>query len=499
MRSGLPQPDLAHQPLESGGSSVAQVETMQFKSGLAHAWVRPLRALRRFDAAEPPSSDLFRLRRERLLRLGSTAMLCLSSFWAAVYLWLDQPGRAMYNVPGIVLALLIGVALKAAWPRIASLLFIVTAMLALALVSLFIDVPTLHVPRSVPLYLTPLAAFTHFLLQHEHWRWRAPFLAVQLLLFVGLAVNPDTYGQPNLLPDSQRFPAAIGTAFCAFALLWWVMHVIVSDVRQRSKLELDFARAVAEGEVGFHLQAQYDARGRATGAEALMRWIHPQRGFISPAEFIPMAERTGLIVPASEHLLREACKLLERWRADPDFAHLVIAVNVSVVQLFEDGQPVRLLDRVPEMRRTGGRLKVELTESVFVQDVDQVRTLLEEFRSAGIRVSLDDFGTGFSSLAYLRKLPLDQLKVDQSFVRDLPDDPGALKIAQTIVHLGRDLNLEVVAEGVETEAQRSTLLAMGCHIFQGYLLARPMPIDAFEAHVRPACSPVSSELRERVG
>ena len=482
---------------------MAQVETMQFKSGLAHAMVRVLRPLRRFDAAEPPSSDLFRLRRERLLRIGSNAMLGLSSFWAAVYLvWLDQPVRALYNVPGILLALLIGAALKAGWPRVASLIFIVTAMLAVAMVSLFIDVPTLGVPRSVPLYLMPLAAITHFLFQHEHWRWRAPFLAVQLLLFAGLAVNPDTYGQPNLLPDSQRFPAALGTALCAFALLWWVMHVVVSEARQRSKLELDFARALVEGEVSFHLQAQYDAQGRATGAEALMRWIHPLRGFISPAEFIPMAERTGLIVPASEHLLREACKLLGRWRNDPALSHLAISVNISVVQLFEEGQPVRLLDRVPEMRGTRGRLKVELTESVFAQDVGQVRTLLEEFRSAGIRVSLDDFGTGFSSLAYLRKLPLDQLKVDQSFVRDLPDDPDALKIARTIVNLGRDLNLEVVAEGVETEAQRSTLLAMGCHLFQGYLLARPMPVDAFEAHVRPACPQVgattASELRERV-
>jgi len=458
---------------------------MAFKAGPLRLLIRPLR---RFNAAEALASEPFKLRRKRLLGVGSIALLCLSGFWALFYLWLGLPSRSLYNLPGVVLALLILATLRLGWPRIAAMIFVLTAMLAIVLVTLFIDVPTMLVPRSVPLYLLPLAALTHFLLQHEDWRLRVPLIGVQLLLFVGLAVNANTYGQLNLLSDAQRLGGASVTALCVFLLLWWIVHVIMSEVRERSKLELEFARAVAEGEVGFHLQAQCDAQGRVVGAEALMRWQHAKRGWIPPSEFIPMAEHTGLIVPAGEHLLREACRLLERWRADPVLADLILAVNLSPVQLFQDGVPVRLLDRVPEMRAAGTRLKLELTESVFVEDLGQLKALLEEFRAAGLRIALDDFGTGFSSLAYLRMLPLDQLKVDQSFVRDLPDDPDALRIAQTIVQLGRDLNLEVVAEGIETEAQRSTLLGMGCHGFQGYLLARPMPVEAFEAHARARAS-----------
>lgn len=460
---------------------MAHVETTLLKLGPVGLLMR---ALRRFNAAEPPTAGPFKLRRDRLLHFGSLALLGLSSFWALAYLWLGLPEKSLYNLPGVALALLIRIMLRLEWPRIAAQLFVATAMLAVGLVSLFIDVPTAHVPRSVPLYLMPLAAMTHFLLQHESWRSRGLLISLQLLMFVGLAVNSDNYGQPNMLSDEQRFQAAMGTALAAFLLLWWSVHVIMSEIRERSTLELDFARALVEGEVGFHLQAQHDEHGRVVGAEALMRWMHPRRGFISPAEFIPMAERTGLIVPAGERLLREACGLLKRWRDEPELADVALSVNISAVQLFEDGQPVRLLVRVPEMGGTGGRLKLELTESVFVQDLAQVRTLLEEFRGAGIRISLDDFGTGFSSLNYLRMLPLDQLKVDQSFVQDLVDDPDALKIAQTIVQLGRDLKLEVVAEGVETEEQRRILLDMGCHVFQGFLLARPMPVEAFEAHAR---------------
>ncbi len=460
---------------------MTRVETTSFRPGPLRPLTRPLR---RFNASEAPTSGPFQRRRARLLSFGSIALLCLSSFWALVYLGLGLPEHSLYNLPGVLLALSILGLRRLGWLRIAGLVFVGTTMLALVLVSLFIDIPTPLVPRSVPLYFLPLAALTHFLLQYESWRLRGPLIGLQLALFAGLAVNANTYGQLNLLPDAQRFGGAFGTATCAFVLLWWTVHIITSDVRERSKLELEFARALAEGEIGFHLQAQYDAEDRVTGAEALMRWHHARHGWVPPSEFIPMAERTGLIVPAGEHLLREACRLLERWRAEPALAKLTLSVNLSPAQLFQDGAPVRLLDCVPEMRGLGGRLKLELTESVFVQDLGQVRTLLNELRAAGIRIALDDFGTGFSSLAYLRKLPLDQLKVDQSFVRDLPGDPDAFRIAQTIVQLGRDLNLEVMAEGIETEAQRSTLLRMGCHGFQGYLFARPMPVDAFEAHAR---------------
>ncbi|MBV8380306.1 MAG: EAL domain-containing protein [Paucibacter sp.] len=465
---------------------MARADTMSYEPGI---WRAAIRRLRRFDGSEPSTSGSFKARRERLLSVGSVVLLSLSSFWALAFLWLGLPSRSIYNLPGVALALLIMSSLRARWHRIASLLFVLAGTLAVALTTLFVDVPTLLVPRSIPLYLMPLSTLTLFLMRHERWPLRVPMVCLQLVLFCGLAVNSGTYHQINLLSDGQRLAAAVGTALCAFLLQWWVVQVIMSEVRARSAMEFEFARAVAEGHLGFHLQAQCDVQGRVIGAEALMRWTHPQQGPIAPTEFIAMAERSGLIVPAGERILREVCALLARWRNDPDLATLSIAVNLSAAQLFQDGLPVRLLERVPEMRGMGGRLKLELTESIFVQDVAVVRSLLEDFRHEGIRIALDDFGTGFSSLTYLRRLPLDQLKVDKSFVCDVLEDSHAAKIAQTIVQLGRDLHLEVVAEGVETDAQRDMLQDMGCHAFQGYLFARPMPVEAFEAHARAqACA-----------
>jgi diguanylate cyclase (GGDEF)-like protein/PAS domain S-box-containing protein len=246
-------------------------------------------------------------------------------------------------------------------------------------------------------------------------------------------------------------------------------------------LEADFRAALQIGQFELHYQAQVGRDGTLLGAETLLRWPHPTRGWVSPAIFIPLAEQTGLIGPLGEWVMQQACTRLAAWAARPALAGLSLAVNVSAHQFRQKGF-LGLMQQL--LARSGApteRLKIELTESALVNDVEAVIALMNELRRLGLAVSLDDFGTGYSSLAYLKRLPLNQLKIDQSFVRDLIDEPNARAIARTVIQLGDSLGLQVIAEGVETEVQRALLAEMGCHAFQGYLFSRPLPLPAFEA------------------
>jgi EAL domain-containing protein (putative c-di-GMP-specific phosphodiesterase class I) len=226
-----------------------------------------------------------------------------------------------------------------------------------------------------------------------------------------------------------------------------------------------------------HYQAQVDGEGRLTGVEALLRWSHPQRGVVSPTEFIPMAESSGLILPLGNWVLQTACAQLARWAAQPETAHLTIAVNVSARQLKMPNFVEEVLAVIAHHHANPKRLKLELTESLLVDDVDDVVTKMSDLKAQGVSFSLDDFGTGYSSLSYLKRLPLDQLKIDRSFVRDVLTDPNDATIARTVVALAQTFGLSVIAEGVETEAQRAFLAANGCTAYQGYLFGRPMPVE----------------------
>ena len=226
----------------------------------------------------------------------------------------------------------------------------------------------------------------------------------------------------------------------------------------------------------YQIQVQED--GVVQGVEALVRWQHPTRGMVSPAQFIPLAEETGLILPLGQWVLETACAQLVAWAQAPHTAKWSIAVNVSALQFAQADFVTHVL---LALERTGANphlLKLELTESMVVGNVDAIISRMNALRARGVRFSLDDFGTGYSSLSYLKRLPLDQLKIDQSFVRDLLDDPNDAIIAQTIVSLGHSLGLVVIAEGVETQAQRDDLARMGCDAFQGYFFGRPNPAAA---------------------
>lgn len=254
-------------------------------------------------------------------------------------------------------------------------------------------------------------------------------------------------------------------------------------VEARFELESELRHALDQDAFSMHYQPQVDTSGAVIGAEILLRWKHASRGMISPAEFIPVAEQTGLIVPIGRKVLRAACEQLAAWKHQPAFRDLTLSVNVSARQ-FRHKYFVRDLAQTLEATGAPGhRLKLELTESMLLENVETVIAHIEELRSFGIEFSLDDFGTGYSSLAYLKRLPLAQLKIDQSFVRDVLDDPNDAAIAQMVVNLAHTLDLDVIAEGVENDQQRAFLFGLGCRHFQGYLYGHPDTLAKLEALV----------------
>ena len=255
-------------------------------------------------------------------------------------------------------------------------------------------------------------------------------------------------------------------------------------VTARAALEADLGQAVLNGQFLLYYQAQVNGEGLVTGVEALVRWLHPERGLVSPAEFIPLAEDTGLILPIGLWVLETACLQLASWATNPEMAQLTVAVNVSANQVHQDefvDQVLSVLDRTGALPQ---RLKLELTESLLVNDLDAVIAKMMALKAKGVGFSLDDFGTGYSSLSYLKRLPLDQLKIDQGFVRDILIDSNDAAIAKMVIALGETLGLAVIAEGVETEAQKVFLAHLGCHAYQGYLFSRPLPLDKFELFAR---------------
>jgi diguanylate cyclase (GGDEF)-like protein/PAS domain S-box-containing protein len=247
-------------------------------------------------------------------------------------------------------------------------------------------------------------------------------------------------------------------------------------VAKRTALEADMRQALEQQQFVLHYQAQVECGGKLVGAEALVRWQHPARGWIYPSDFIGIAESTGLIVPLGAWILRAACAELAAWASDPRTEGLTMAVNVSARQFRHVGFVDELLAVLQETGANPARLKLELTESLLLDDAEGAIERMTQVRSHGVRFSLDDFGTGYSSLSYLKRLPLDQVKIDQSFVRDILANANDAAIARTIVSLAHSMDLRVIAEGVETEEQRAMLAELGCHAWQGYLFHRPAPM-----------------------
>jgi diguanylate cyclase (GGDEF)-like protein len=302
-------------------------------------------------------------------------------------------------------------------------------------------------------------------------------------LNIGVAMHPDDGADGAELVNSasaaMHHASSTGPNSCQF-------HTADMNSRALSMLllEQDLRRAVGRDEFLLHYQPQLDLKtGRIVGVEALIRWQHPERGLISPAQFIPIAEERDLIVPIGNWVLNEACRQNRAWQ-DAGLDPLPVAVNLSAVQLQQKDLPENISRILRDCGLAAEHLELELTESAVVRDIEKSIATMRTLQEVGVSISLDDFGTGYSSLGQLKALPLDKLKIDQGFVRGLPDDPYDLAISKAIIGMGKAMSLTVVAEGVETVAQMHALQSIECNGIQGYLLSRPLPAAEFLAFAR---------------
>ncbi|MDX8399666.1 MAG: EAL domain-containing protein [Gallionellaceae bacterium] len=257
-------------------------------------------------------------------------------------------------------------------------------------------------------------------------------------------------------------------------------------INARMTLEKELIQALAKQQFELHYQIQIDSAHQALGAEALIRWIHPERGMIPPSNFIPLAEDCGLILPIGEWVLNTACAQLKKWQKNSHSSALTLSVNVSAKQFRQPDFIAQVQSALQSHAVNPELLKLELTESMLLDDVEETIATMNTLHEIGVNFSLDDFGTGFSSLQYLKRLPLDQLKIDQSFVRDIVTDNSDKAIVRTIIAMAESLNLGIIAEGVERDEQLQILMSKGCKQFQGYLFGRPVSIEDFELKFIPS-------------
>ncbi|WP_395405738.1 EAL domain-containing protein [Pseudoduganella sp. UC29_106] len=269
-------------------------------------------------------------------------------------------------------------------------------------------------------------------------------------------------------------------------------------VSARAALDADLRQGLAQQQFELYYQPQVDGAGRVTGAEALLRWRHPQRGLVSPAEFIPAAESSGLILPLGAWVLQAACARLLAWAGRAATAELSLSVNVSARQFHQPDFVEQVLGALAASGASAQRLKLELTESLLLDDVQASSDKMARLQAAGVGIALDDFGTGYSSLAYLKRLPLCQLKIDRSFVRDITSNANDAAITKTILTLADSMGLSAIAEGVETLEQQRYLASQGCRAFQGYLFGRPLPAAQFEAALTPPAPARAQSARDIV-
>lgn len=406
--------------------------------------------------------------------MGWAVLFALRAQWLAVPMELFLAGTGVF---GMVIA-------RRGKVHEAGLIVLATVFVTLVGICLLLDVPSSAVPRSTHHLFPAIGACAFLLLRGNspllrHGVTGACFLAYIMFDLPGLG-----FQTAFVQPDDVRALNAWGNDFFAMATLYMALQVMQADVSAHNALENDLRTALVEGQFVLYYQPQVSVDGRVIGAEALVRWKHPRHGMVPPGDFIPLAEQTGLILPLGEWVMRQACTQLAIWSRNPATAALKVSVNVSARQFRQPDFVAEVTNIIERCGIDPSRLKLELTESMLANDLDDIIGKMEALRARGVSFSLDDFGTGFSSLAYLKRLPLDQLKIDQAFVRDLLSNANDAAIANTVVSLGQNLGLEVIAEGVETEGQRNFLTSIGCHHFQGYLYSKPVPVADFEAYIR---------------
>lgn len=295
---------------------------------------------------------------------------------------------------------------------------------------------------------------------------------------IGIAVYPDDGDTPSALIKNADAAMYLAKEKGRNNYQFYT-PILNARTLDRLKLEYDLRSALDQGQFELHYQPQIDVHSkRVYGAEALVRWRHPERGLVPPNHFIPIAEEIGLIIPLGAWVIAEAARQVKQWRAR--FGELVVSVNISALQFHQAGFLNEVQGILEQAGTAPSSLELELTESMLMSDMEVSIQVLQAFRDLGYRIAIDDFGTGFSCLNYLRRLPVNILKIDQSFVRDMQTDNASLAIVTSIIRLAESLGMETIAEGVETADESAVLSSQGCHLMQGYHFSKPLPVAQFE-------------------
>lgn len=358
------------------------------------------------------------------------------------------------------------------------------ALMMIAIVmALVMDVPTAEHPRVSHLYLLVIAALGYLNYQREKSAAQLALIGICLAAFVVFASAPLANPFMVTMPDTLRTGGTWANAFGATAMLAACIHAMHAEFARKDRFSRELTTALWNDEFRLVFQPQVDTAQATIGAEALLRWYSPGRGEVSPGEFIPQAEKLGLMPAIGGWVFEQGCETLASWAKNPGLRHLSLSINVSANQLVHEDFETFVRDTLEKSGADPKRLTLEITESMLLTDMEPIVQKLVRLRELGITFALDDFGTGYSSLAYLRRLPVQQIKIDRSFVQDAVSALRGAQLVKNVIHIGRDLGMEVLAEGVETMAQHALLSAAGCEYFQGYLYGRPTSLDAFEQRV----------------
>ncbi|AVO51587.1 bifunctional diguanylate cyclase/phosphodiesterase [Ectopseudomonas mendocina] len=419
-------------------------------------------------------------RRERRMRmLASLVMIVMGLLWGLFFSSRGYWAIVVMDVTIVLSGLAVfGLTLRNQ-ARGANLILFGALTLIVVLSTLLLDPPTLTAPRATHLYLLPIAVGALMAFRDEPLWLRYGVSLFSLLLFVALAASNWRPTDFYALPDDVRVVGSWVQGLVAMALFFLLLHILQSDTAERSELDRDLRAAVREQQFVLYYQPQLNDANRVIGAELLIRWQHPQRGLLAPGEFIDHAENTGLIIPIGQWVLEQTAARLRQWKDDPLFGDVGLAVNISQKQFSQTSFVAEILGLIERHGIDAQRLELELTETLIVRDMEDLTRKMTALVEHGVRFSLDDFGTGFSSLSHLKRLPLSKLKIDRSFIFDVLTDANSETIVRTVIALGQSMGMTVIAEGVETEAQRRFLADNGCSQFQGYLLGRPMPLADF--------------------
>lgn len=433
---------------------------------------------------ESDSQDPLRERQSRraryLLLATGTVMLVIGIGWALFFLAKGARVVALCEFGLALLGILVIITAHSGRVRLSAWLAFAGLFIFLCLFSALLDLQTSSVPRSSHLFLVVMAVCAHYVFRGEKPWLRYGTVCLFLAAFVWFAAMASGPAHDYAISDEVRSTGVwVNLASMVISLLV-VLHLQESDSAAHRTLLRELRDALASRQFELFYQPQIDANGTIVGAEALLRWRDPKHGLVRPQIFVQAAEETGFILPLGQWVLLAACERLGAWKDNPQLCHLRLSINVSALQLQQPDFVAQVLEALQRSDVDAHALTLELTESVLLNDMATAIARMQTLQEAGVRTSLDDFGTGYSSLSYLRKMPLSELKIDRVFVAEVTHDANAASIARTLLQLGRDLGMEVIAEGIEQQAQYEFLREQGCGLFQGYLFGKPMEVSRFE-------------------